>query len=138
MIATSRRLFGPAQNLSGDIDVTQNETEAWSHRSKIIMSVAVSQRHHEHCSSIATLCDLDMVCTLSLRPCYDQLMRFRGNCATCLYLGIVNLGASAILLLHSLRSGQLKASFECSPKVGVALLDSETNSEQFHSHVIDE
>ena len=54
------------------------------------------------------------------------------------YLGIVNLGASATLPLRSLNSGQLQALFKCSPKVGVALLDSRTNSERFHSHVIKE
>ena len=43
-------------------------------------------------------------------------------------LGIVNLGASATLLLRSWRSGQLQAWFKCSAKVGVALLNSRPNS----------
>ena len=54
------------------------------------------------------------------------------------YLGIVNLGASATRPLRSWRSGQLQALFKCSPKVGVALLHSVTNSERFHSYVIEE
>ena len=61
------------------------------------------------------------------------------------YLGKVNLGASATLSLRSWRSGQLQAWLKCSPKVGVALLDSRANSaedlvrhERFHSHVIEE
>ena len=54
------------------------------------------------------------------------------------FLGIVNLGASATLSLRFWRSGQLQALFKCPPKVCVALLDSRTNSEQFHSHVIEE
>ena len=53
------------------------------------------------------------------------------------YLGIVNLGDSATLLLRPWRSGQLQAWFKCSPKVGVALLDSRTNSERSHSRVIE-
>ena len=52
------------------------------------------------------------------------------------YLGIAYLDASATLPLRSWRSGQFMALFKCSPKVGVALLDSRTNSEQFRSHVI--
>ena len=75
----------------------------------------------------------------SARPCYAlyalaTTMRFRGDC----YLGMVNLGASATLALHSLPSGQLRALFKCSPKVGVALFDSRTNSERFNSHGIEE
>ena len=54
------------------------------------------------------------------------------------YLGIVNIGAPATLPLRSWRSGQLQALFKCSPKVGVALFDSRTNLECFHSHVIEE
>ena len=54
------------------------------------------------------------------------------------YFGIVNRGASVMLPLHSWRFGQLQALFKCSPKVGVAHLDSRTNSERFHSHVIEE
>ena len=49
--------------------------------------------------------------------------RFHGD-----YLGIVNLGASATLQLHSSRSGQLQVWFKCSPEVCVALLNSRTNS----------
>ena len=44
------------------------------------------------------------------------------------YLGIVNLGASATLPLRFWRSGQLQALFKCPPKIGVALMDSRTNS----------
>ena len=49
------------------------------------------------------------------------------------YLDIVNIGASATLPLRSWRSGQLNAWFKCSPKVGVAILDSRTTSERFLS-----
>ena len=48
------------------------------------------------------------------------------------------MGAFAKLLLRSWRSGQLVAWFKCSPKVGVAVLDSRTTSERFHAHVIKE
>ena len=54
------------------------------------------------------------------------------------YLGIVNSGDSATLPIRSWYSSQLKAWFKGSPKIGVAVLDFMTNSEQFHSHVIDE
>ena len=73
------------------------------------------------------LCDLVTLCTLSLRPRYDQ-------------------GVSAVTVLfrhiqpwrfcHA--SATLMALFKCSPKDGVAHLDSRTNSKRFHSHVIEE
>ena len=54
------------------------------------------------------------------------------------YIDIVNIGASATPPLRSWRSGQLNAWFKCSPKVGVAILDSRTTSERFHAHVIED
>ena len=51
------------------------------------------------------------------------------------YLDIFNIGTSATLPLRSWRTGQLNAWFKCSPKVGVAILDSRTTSERFHAHV---
>ena len=76
----------------------------------------------------------------SSRPCYALYALTTTNALPrrLYYLGIVNLGASATLPLRSWRSGQLQALFKCSPKVGVALLDSRTNSERFHSDVIEE
>ena len=54
------------------------------------------------------------------------------------YLGIVNIGAYATLPLRSWRSDQLQAWLKCSPKAGVALLDSRTNLVRYHSYVIEE
>ena len=69
-----------------------------------------------------TLCDL---VTLSLQPRHDQ-----------------RASAAAVLFMHSQpwrichASASLLTWFKCSPKVGVALLDSRTNSERFYSHLI--
>ena len=64
----------------------------------------------------ATLCAI-LLC--SVRSHYD-LATTNALPRRLYYLGIVNLGASGTLQLHSWRSGQLQAWFECSPKVGVA------------------
>ena len=73
----------------------------------------------------------------SVRSCYDLATTNALPQRLC-YLDIVNMGASATLPLRSWRSGQLIAWFKCSPKVGVAILDSRTTSECFHAHVIEE
>ena len=76
-------------------------------------------------ASTCTLCAI----LLHVRSRYDlattslRSTRFRGDCATFVYLG-----ASATLPLRSWRSCQLQAWFKCSPEVGVTLLDSRTNS----------
>ena len=75
--------------------------------------------------------------TTLLGPCYDLATTNALPRRQC-YLGIVNFGASVTLPIRSWRSGQLQTLFKCFPKVGVALLDSRTNSERFHSHVIEE
>ena len=80
----------------------------------------------------------------SVRPCYalyaltTTSLRPNAPPRRLCFLGIVDISASATLPLRSWRSGQLQALFKCLPKVGVALLDSRTNSERFHSHVIEE
>ena len=84
-----------------------------------------------HRGEIAKLFILDAatLCTTLLRSVHSHYDLATTNALLwrpC-YLGIVNLGAS----------GQLQALFKCSLKVGVTLLDSRTNSEQFHSHVIE-
>ena len=120
------------------------------------MSVAVSQRHRVHRSTLAVtswrnrsyssvmqlrfcyaLCDLVTLCALSLQPRYDQ----HASEATVIFrhsqpwrFG----NAFATLPLRSWCSGKLQALFKSSPKVSVALLDSRTDSEQSHSHVIKE
>ena len=112
------------------------------------MSVAVSRRHREHRSTLAVTswrngrvihpwCSYASatLCATLLRSVgshYDLHMTNALPRRLC-HLGIINLGACATLPLRSWRSGQLQASFKCSSKVGVALLDSMTNSEQFHS-----
>ena len=112
------------------------------------MSVAVSRRHREHRSSIALTSAMQLhsyyasaaLCAIllrSVRSCYDLATTNALPQRLC-YLDIVNMGASATLPLRSWRSGQLIAWFKCSPKVGVAILDSRTTSERFHAHVIEE
>ena len=117
------------------------------------MGVAVSRRHREHRSSIAVTSWRNRIVTHP-RCSYASttlLLRYVRSCyALCAlatnnalpqrlcYLDIANIGASATLLLRSWRSGQLNAWFKCSPKVGVAILDSRTTSERFHAHVIEE
>ena len=138
MIATSWRLFCLLKIYVATSPWTRRATEAKSHRSKIIMSVAVSRRHHEHRSTIAdtswrnrrvihprcsyasatyALRDLVTVCTLSLRP-----TRFRGDCAIKV--------SSTLALLPRFRYalGGLANSRPGSSVllVGVALLDSRT------------
>ena len=121
------------------------------------MCVAVSRRHREHRSSIAVTswrnrrvihprCSYAST-TLLLhyaRSCYALCALATTSLATTsplprrlCYFDIVNIGASATLPLRSCRSGQLNAWFKCSPKVGVAILDSRTTSERFHAHVIE-
>ena len=73
----------------------------------------------------------------SVHSCYDHATTNTLPRRLC-YLDIANMGASATLPLRSWRSGQLIAWFKCSPKVGVAILDSRTTSERFHAHVIEE
>ena len=100
-----------------------------------------------HCGEIAELFIRDAATLLlytlcaallrSVRSHYDLATTNASPRRLC-YLGIVNLGAYATLPLRSWHSGQLQAWFKCSPKVGVVLLDSRTNSEQFRSHVIEE
>ena len=75
----------------------------------------------------------------SVRSRYDQ----RASDVTVLFRHRRPWRFKSTLPLRSWRSGQLQAWFKCSPKVGVALLDSRTNSvedlvkhERFHSHVI--
>ena len=101
---------------------------------------AVSWRHREHRSSIASnrgeIAKLFIrdAATLLLCFCCAILLRFVQSCydlATTkalpqwlCHLDIVNIGASATLRLCSWISGQLNAWFMCSPKVGVAILDS--------------
>ena len=100
-----------------------------SHRSKIFMSVAHRGGIVAHSPSHRG----------SARPCHALYALTMNPLQRRLcYLGIVNLGDSATLPLCSWRSGQLQTLFKCSPKVGVTLLDSMTNSEQFHSRVIEE
>ena len=73
----------------------------------------------------------------SVRSCYT-LARYDLPASAATVLFRHNIGASATLPLRSWRSGQLNAWFKCSPKVGVAILDSRTTSERFHAPVIDE
>ena len=82
----------------------------------------------------AALCEIMLP---SVPSCYDHATTNTLPRRLC-YLDIVNMGASATLPLRSWRSGQLIALFKCSPKVGVAILDSRTTSERFHAHVIEE
>ena len=117
------------------------------------MGVAVLRRHRKHRSSIAVtswrnrrvihlrcsyasaaLCAI-LLC--SVHSCYGLATTNALPRRLC-YLELVNMGASAMLPLRSWRSGQLIAWFKCSPKVGVAILDSRTTSERFHVHVIEE
>ena len=75
----------------------------------------------------------------SVRSCYNLATTNALPRRLCyMYLDTVNICASATLPLRSRRSGQLSAWFKCSPKVGVAILDSRTTSERFHAHVIEE
>ena len=117
------------------------------------MTVAVSRRHREQRSTIAvTSCrnhrvihprysyasvTLYLILSRSVRSRYDLAMTIALPRRLC-NLGIANLGASAMLPQRSKLSGQLQVWFKCSPKVGVRLLDSRTNSERFHSHEIEE
>ena len=107
--------------------------------------VSILAHSLSHCGEIAELfiCDAATLCVTllrSARPCYTLYALTTTNTLRrrLCYLGIVNLGASATLPLRCWCSGQLQALFKCSPKVGVALLESWTNSEGFHSHVIEE
>ena len=102
-------------------------------------TVAYSPSHRSEIPELfirdaATLC---VTLLRSVRSHYDLATTNALPRRLC-YLGIVNLCAFATLPLRSCCSGQLWAWFKCSPKVGGALLDSRTNSEQFHSHVIEE
>ena len=117
------------------------------------MGVAVSRRHREHRSSIAFTSWRNRL-VIHPRCSYASttlLLRYGRSCyplcalATTntlprrwCYLDIVNMGACATLPLRSWLSGQPIAWFKCSPKVGVAILDSRTTSERFHAHVIEE
>ena len=104
----------------------------------------MSLRHREYCSTTAItfLRFIRVAATLLLHSLQSGNALYILATTNVLmwqlyYLGIVNLGTSAMLQLHSWHSGQLKAWFKCPLKVGFALLDSMTNSERFHFHVID-
>ena len=108
------------------------------------MSVAVSRRFvaqsPSHRGEIAEL-HIRAAATLLLRSSRSGYALYALATTNALprrlcFLGIVNLCGSATLRLRFWRSGQLQAWFKCLPKVGVALLDSRTNSERFHYRVI--
>ena len=92
-------------------------------------TVAQSPSHHGKIAELFIL-DAAMLCTTllrSVRSCYDTATTNALPQRLC-YLSTANLDASTTLPLHSWHSGQFKALFKCSPKGGVALLNSRTNS----------
>ena len=99
------------------------------------MSVSVSQRHcdlgAQSPSQRAEIVELFIRDAATLRSILLRSVHSRYHLATTnallrrlCYLDIVNVGASTALPRRSCRSGQPEAWFKCSPKVGVALLDS--------------
>ena len=102
------------------------------------MSLVVHSPSRRVIQSLCSFTSATLCVTLlrSVRSHYDLATTNALPWRLC-YLSIINLGASATLPLRSWRSGQLQVLFKCSPKIGVALLDSRTNSERFHSHVIE-
>ena len=106
---------------------TRSTAGAWSHRSTNVMSVAVSQRHREHRSTIAVAswCKRRVIrscrgyisatlCTILLRSRYDLATTNALPWRLC-YLSIADLGASGTLLLRSCRSAVLHVWFKCFP-----------------------
>ena len=109
---------------------TRSAAGASSHRSTNVMSVAVSQRHREHRSTIAVAswCNRRVIlsccgytsatlCTILLRSArsrYDLATTNALQWRLC-YLSIADHGASGTLLLRSCRSAVLHLWFKCFP-----------------------